>query len=196
MKTDRIVPVVIFLQFGNYPEELRLGTENHTFLAFHYIVCDLAQLNVDQYLNSDNIVARLTLPLMNYNEDNKLQIYSHAVDGLMALEERIDYQLKYIDFVDEYADLSEPELERYRAEFVDSSQTGEKVMGLLEYTQNKGIQQGMQKGEANMLLRQMKTKFGNLADVTEARIELADAEQLLKWSENILTAKTVDDVFH
>ena len=54
---------------------------------------------------------------MNYNGHNKLQNYSSALDSLMALEKRIDYQLKYVAFVDEYANWSEFEIEQYNAVF-------------------------------------------------------------------------------
>ena len=60
----------------------------------------------------------------------------------------------------------------------------------------KGIQQGMQKGEATALVRQMKKKFGNLPKDAEERIEKANSETLLEWLDNVLEANTVDEVFH
>jgi len=60
----------------------------------------------------------------------------------------------------------------------------------------EGIEEGMQKGEVGILLRLMRLKFGDLNAETLARIESADADQLLVWSERILSAKTVEDIFH
>ena len=59
----------------------------------------------------------------------------------------------------------------------------------------KGMQEGMQKGEAEILLRQMKKKFGILPSEVESRIRQASSESLLSWSDNILTAKMIEDVF-
>ena len=59
----------------------------------------------------------------------------------------------------------------------------------------QGMQQGMQKGEAAILKRQLKHRFGNISPVYEQKINLADSETLLYWSERILAAKTPEDVF-
>ena len=61
----------------------------------------------------------------------------------------------------------------------------------------KGIQLGMQQGEAAILLHLMARKFG--ADVAEhyrAQIEQANTETLLAWSDRILSADTAEAIFH
>jgi len=55
---------------------------------------------------------------------------------------------------------------------------------------------GMQKGEAGMLLRQLRLKFGELDPKTLAMVQSADAKQLMLWSERILSAKTIEEIFH
>ena len=40
-----------------------------------------------------------------------------------------------------------------------------------------------------------KHRFGNISPVYERKINLADSETLLYWSERILAAKTPEDVF-
>ena len=60
----------------------------------------------------------------------------------------------------------------------------------------KGIQQGMQQEGVNILRRLLIKKFGAIPEDAEIRIEQADSDQLLEWSENVLTATTVEDVFH
>ncbi|QEP43451.1 DUF4351 domain-containing protein [Ectothiorhodospiraceae bacterium BW-2] len=58
------------------------------------------------------------------------------------------------------------------------------------------IDKYVQQGEANILIRQLKTKFGMVPGETMARIEQADADTLLRWSERILTAEKPEDLFH
>ena len=59
-----------------------------------------------------------------------------------------------------------------------------------------GMQQGVQQGEVAVLLRQIKRKFGpTVAASFQQRVEQADAETLLVWSERILTAESIDDIF-
>ena len=66
----------------------------------------------------------------------------------------------------------------------------------IEKGRAEGMQQGMQQGEATLLLRQIGRKFGASAvQDYRARVESADAETLLTWSERILVAARVEDVF-
>lgn len=58
-----------------------------------------------------------------------------------------------------------------------------------------GLQEGRQEGEARLVLRQLRLKFGPLEPATEDRVRSADADLLLKWSERILTAESLEDVF-
>jgi len=60
----------------------------------------------------------------------------------------------------------------------------------------KGQQDGWQKGEAAVLLRQMERKFGPPGEAVRQRIAQADPETLLRWSERILTADSLEAVLH
>lgn len=60
----------------------------------------------------------------------------------------------------------------------------------------KGRREGRQEGEAQMLLRLLRLKFGVLPDEVQHRIESAEAEALLALSKRVLTADSIDEVFH
>lgn len=66
LKTERVVPVVIFLNAGHRAMELQLGGNRHIYLNFHYLLCDLKRLSAVDYQDSNNVVARLNLPNMQY----------------------------------------------------------------------------------------------------------------------------------
>ena len=190
---DRVVPVVIFLRNGNYRKELHLGSEHHTYLSFTYLECNLSVLSSERYLDIDNIVARLNLPNMDYSQSSKVDIYAQAVRGLFELESRPEKQLKYLDFIDIYAALNDNEISLYQQKYPEEV---EKMATWSERTRQEGIQQGLQQGEAAVLIRQLRKKFGNLPDEQRQRIETADTETLLEWSERILTAESIDEVLH
>ena len=59
----------------------------------------------------------------------------------------------------------------------------------------KGMQKGMQKGALNLLSRLLETKFGPIGPEVMKRLEQADEQQLLNWSERILTAGNLSDIF-
>jgi hypothetical protein len=46
-----------------------------------------------------------------------------------------------------------------------------------------------------VLLRQLRLKFGSLDPETEERVRSVDADRLLGWSERILNAENLQDVF-
>ena len=59
----------------------------------------------------------------------------------------------------------------------------------------EGRRQGRREGEAEVLLRLLRVRFGPLPEDVMARLNAADAETLLRWSERILSAPTLDAVF-
>ena len=203
--TDRVVPVVIFLRGGPYPRELILGGQRHTYLNFRYLVCELAAIPFERYRESDNIVACLNLPNMRYPKERKVEAYAHAVRGLTRLEPGLERQLKYLDFIDIYAGLDDNELERYRRQYPEEAEKmttfAERFMqqGMqkgMQQGMQKGVQKGVQQGEARVLVRLLKTKFGELSEERRHQIESADTQTLLEWSERVLTAKSLEEVLH
>uniref|UniRef100_UPI0025D65575 hypothetical protein n=1 Tax=uncultured Thiodictyon sp. TaxID=1846217 RepID=UPI0025D65575 len=60
----------------------------------------------------------------------------------------------------------------------------------------EGKQKGWQEGEAAMLLRLIDRKFGPPSEPVRERITSADPETLLRWSDRILTADSLDAVLH
>ena len=67
-------------------------------------------------------------------------------------------------------------------------------MGLQEAFQEE-IQKGRQEGEAQLLLRLLRLKFGSLEPETEERVRTADADQILQWGERVLTVASLQEVF-
>jgi len=186
--TDRIVPVVIFLDGGHPPRELRLGGDFHSYLRFHYLVCDLARIDATAWLESDNIVARLNLPAMAYPPSRKIDIYAQAMRGLFNLETNPERQAKYLDFIDIYADLDDNERKVYEQRYP------EEVRKMTTFAE-RFIEKGVIQGKALVLLKQLQIRFGGVDSQYRQRIEQADADTLLLWAERILTADSIEDVF-
>jgi len=202
--TDRIVPVVIFLDGGHRQSELRLGGDLHTYLHFHYLVCDLARIDATAWLESDNIVARLNLPAMAYPPSRKIDIYAQAMRGLFNLETDPERQAKYLDFIDIYADLDDNERKVYEQRYPEEVQ---KMTTFADRFIEKGFEEGIEKGiekgiiegkaqgQASVLLKQLQIRFGGVDSQYRQRIEQADADTLLLWAERVLTADSIEDVF-
>ncbi|HLA36063.1 MAG TPA: DUF4351 domain-containing protein, partial [Rhodocyclaceae bacterium] len=59
----------------------------------------------------------------------------------------------------------------------------------------EGRQEGRQEGERIVLQRQLERKFGPLDAGMQQRLSQADADTVLMWSDRILDARNVDEVF-
>jgi predicted transposase YdaD len=88
--------------------------------------------------------------------------------------------------------------ERIESWFEAATQKGVllgKQEGILEGRQ-KGRQEGRQEGESMLLHRLLTRRFGSLPDVIETRLAQADLEQLESWSDRVLDATSLDEVFN
>jgi len=110
METDRVVPVVIFLRRAKgMAQRLCLSGDQDTYLDFRYLSCALGELPYEDHRHSDNLMARLNLPNMQYSARRKVEVYAQAVRGLTELEPDPEKKLKYLDFIDIYAALNDNE---------------------------------------------------------------------------------------
>jgi hypothetical protein len=189
--TERVVPVVIFLRPGGFPTRLVLGSETRSYLDFRYIACALKQIPARDHLHSTNLVARLNLPNMAYAPEDKLLIYAQAIRGLVQLEPSPEKRLKYVDFIDIYADLDENERQLYTQLY---PQEVTAMTGFAQRFREEGREEGLQRGEARILTALLRLRFGELPAAIRQRIETTDADTLLRWSERVLTAATLDEI--
>jgi hypothetical protein len=194
--TERVVPVVIFLRPGGFATRLVLGSETRTYLDFRYIACALKQIPARDHLHSSNLVARLNLPNMAYAPEDKLLIYAQAIRGLVQLEPSPEKRLKYVDFIDIYADLDENERQLYSQLYPqeDAAMAGF-AQRFTEKGREEGREEGVQRGEARILTALLRLRFGELSAAVQVRVDTADADTLLRWSERVLTAATLDQIF-
>jgi len=60
---------------------------------------------------------------------------------------------------------------------------------------NELLRKGEQEGGAALLLRQLTHRFGPLGEAMSERVRRASSAELEQWAENILDARTLDEVF-
>ncbi len=195
METDRVVPVAILLRSGKYPTSLVLAGDRHTFLRFEIIACDLKGIPVDRYMDSDNIVARVNLPNMAYDRDRRLEVYAKAREGLVELEPDPNRRIKYSEFIDMYAELDEKDLILYQKQYLKKSRYREVLMGLTQMAREEGMKEGRKEGTVLTLRRQLGIKFKAIPDWAEELLKNAVPNDLEQWTDRILTADTIEQVF-
>ena len=66
---------------------------------------------------------------------------------------------------------------------------------MVETWLEQGRTEGIQAGEKRVLLRLLERRFGKVPKTYQTRITTADADTLLLWSERVLFAQRLADVF-
>ncbi len=217
LRTDRVVPVSIFLRAGPAPETLALDTKRGRYLTFDHLSCRLDAMDVAAWRDSDNPVALVNLPNMRRPADmDRVDVFAHAVRGLRALEPDGVKLAKYLQFIDIYAALTDNEYETYRRRYPEESKT---MAGMIQRARDEGMRQGMRQGRdegmrqgrvegkregrvegmreglVEVLERQLRRRFGRLPAAVSDRLHGAPATDLEAWVENVLDACTLDEVF-
>ena len=107
---------------------------------------------------------------------------------------RIDDARRFLlaKIVDLYVELNEAEAERYAAQV--NEEDNEEVREMV-ITWEETIAASKAEGEAMLLLRQLRHKFGPPDPAIEERVKRADAEQLLEWGVRFVSAESLDEVF-
>ena len=113
LQTDRVIPVVVYLQATGAPSELCLRGDVATHLDFRCLSFSLAAMPAQAHFDSTNLVARLNLPNMAFDATEKLEVYAQAVRGLMQLERDPVRRLRYMDFIDIHGALDENEMQEW-----------------------------------------------------------------------------------
>ena len=138
---------------------------------------------------------------MAYPPGHKVDVYAQAVRGLLELEPHPEKRLKYLDFIDIYADLDDNQRQDYAARYPrEAAEMSGFAERFIEQGKQKGIQRGIQQGleqERLLLSRQARKRFGaevadrsgpllnriesagTLADLAEALLDAADGEAWL-----------------
>ncbi|QEP44854.1 DUF4351 domain-containing protein [Ectothiorhodospiraceae bacterium BW-2] len=159
---------------------------------FHYDLHDISPHGKLE-LKGEVLTRMASLALRYIYDKQPLQRLLELIDLIRQIQDRatavdvLECLLRY------YVQATERVSETEAREALQTLPDGEPLMQTFI---DKYVQQGLQQGEANILIRQLKTKFGIVPGETMARIEQADADTLLHWSERILTAEKPEDLFH
>ena len=189
-----VLLVAVFLQGGKTALTLRQfvdRAEGVEVCRFRYVAFFLGQNRAEDFVNRPQPLAAALAALMKSDWD-PVEKKLHCLQAISraAIDDARRFLLAKI--VDIYVELDEAEAERYAAEV--NSEDNEEVREMV-ITWEETIAASKAEGEATLLLRQFRRKFGPPDPSVEERLKSADAEQLLEWGDRFVTANTPDEVF-
>ena len=120
--------------------------------------------------------------------EHRVQLLA-AMVALLPAEEMVKMVENLLQEEDLLEELDLPYLRRMRDKALTEGRAEGRATGRAE-----GRAEGLRVGEAEMLLRLLRARFGSVPEDAERRVTTADAETLLRWSERILTASSLEAV--
>ena len=197
-KTLRALAVVIFLHRGKISSRLTMTGDHLPSIAFNWVTWQLGGMDARAHAGDDNIIARLTSVCMRRQTDtpSRVRVYGQAVRGLLTLTADPGLHRKYLDFLEDYLSLDAEEWRLFEQLYdMESKSMGAFKERWLEEGRRQGVAQGVAQGEQSLLARLLARRFGPLDQATETRLRNASTDEINRWTDQILVARTLDEVF-
>ena len=204
--TRRALPIVICLKRGKMEAQLSLGGDHLHPLQFRIPHWHLASMDAAAYAESPNILARIMTVMMCYphTPEARVRVYGQAWKGILALEPDPDRQIKQLGIMELYLTLNTEERQLLGQQYPQEKQRMNQLTarwyeeGRIEGRQQgrlEGQQEGRLEGQLKTLVRQLTRRFGTLDKATETRLQGATQGELDRWTDSILTAQSLEEVF-
>ena len=187
-----VFPVVLYIVPGTGGITYETYVESlfeKNILTFEYAAVGLPELKAEDYLENDNPLAPALSALM------QPPALGRAAQKLASLQQVISSgvdearQVLLTNLIETYLTLNAEEETEYESLVSQSEETEDaEMVDLFE-------ERVMRRGVRNMLLKQMRIKFGELPEQIEVRIRsISDQAALETLSERFVTAETLADM--
>lgn len=166
---------IAFSPFLNLPQLRRVYLQDYCEQSGGTVAMDFIRLIASSEQQTINLARQLV--------EQRDMIGS---DGLDFIETILVYKLPQLSREEIRAMLALNEIELKQTRFYQEIAAEERA---------EGRQEGRQEGEAQLLLRLLAKRFGQLPPWVVERLEKASIEQLESWCERILDAQTLENIF-
>lgn len=164
-------------------------------LRFNYRAIRLNHLNWHEYAQLRNPVASALMAKMKMKRQERPIVKLECLKQMARLRLNPAQAKMISGFVDTYLRLEEHEEEVFQAE-LDRIEPTEKevVMEVVTSWMEAGIEQGIERGERSLILRQLNRQVGALPQAIQAQVETLPLEQLESLGEALLEFTSLTDL--
>jgi hypothetical protein len=124
--------------------------------------------------------------------DGRAELYTEELKRIAASGENDYRRFLLAECLEAYADLDEAQKERLHA--LLHAEAYREVEPLMKTTYERGIEDGIQRGERRSTLRLMEAKFGPLSPEVKQQVEALSPEALARLQIDLLKAQAVEEL--
>jgi len=191
-----VFPIVIYLTpgTGGLHEEVYLESLfEKKILDFRYEAIGLPDLLAEEYLEHPNPVAPALSALM------KAERLSRVLRKVLSLKRVLLSDLDearkslLVNIIESYLPLNSADEVEFNRVIVETG--SEEVREMMTIYEERGIEKGLSQGKREMLLHQLRLKFGDVPETVVQKIEhVEDPEQLDELSGRLLFANSLEEM--
>ncbi|BBD57449.1 hypothetical protein NIES2109_02150 [Nostoc sp. HK-01] len=189
-----IYPIVIYSHdtpLTPEPNSYRIDFPNKKVLEFNYDVVQLNQLRWQDFLNQRNPVASALIAKMRMNIQERPIVKLTSLQLLANLELNPAQVQLISGFIDTYLDLNAQEERIFQEQLASiEPQQEERVMQIV----TSWMRQGIQQGEAKLILRLLNRRLGEVNPQLQAQIQGLSSAELEDLGEALLDFTTTTDL--
>ncbi len=193
-----IYPVVLYSQ--DSPK--RLESDNHKIsfpdrlvLDFRYRVIQLNRLSWRDFVDKPNPIASALMAKMGITKQERAKVKLECLRLLATLKLDPARMQLISGFIDTYLYLNEEEEKRFQEELAElNPKQQEDVMEIVTSWMEQGLEQGVQQGQAIMVMGQLTHKLGELSYEQKEQIERLSTEQLDALGKALLDFRVAEDL--
>lgn len=166
-------------------------------LQFNYTVIQLNRLPWRQFLKTPNAAASALMAKMNIAPQDRGKVRNECLRMLATLKLDPARSKLIGGFIDAYLTLTAQEMKQYEEEFAKlTPKEQEARVELISSWERKGIEQGLHQGQARIITRQIKRRFGAVSQEITARLDALTADDLDQIGEAMFDFSNLTDLEH
>ena len=159
---------------------------------FRFLLHDFSYLSDVEV--KGKVLGRVTLSLLKHIFDPKLEDNLPEIINLLQSVQAQETVLEILEIMLRYVvKATQRFTEEDISELLRTTSIEEDIMKTFI---DKYIEQGLQQGQSQILSVQLNNRFGTLPQWALEKMENADTKTLERWSIRLLSAKSLDEVFH
>jgi len=176
------------------PDEYRVAFPDKLILSFAFTVIQLNRMNWRDFVRRPNPLASALMAKMKIADDDRARVKLECLRLLATLHLDAAKMQLISGFVDTYLRLNQDEQREFvREASVLEQNEKETVMQLTTSWKEEGIVEGLHRGKRELLVRQLRHRFGEVSTALEIRIDALDDGRLGDMAEALLDFASVAD---